>query len=64
MSEELWKFIEEKEIPLLGICYGLQEIAHHYGGVVASCDHREYGHAMVGVVESLSGILLYHCVED
>ena len=31
---------------------------------VASCDHREYGHAMVGVVESLSGILLYHCVES
>ncbi|KAK8816124.1 GMP synthase [Blastocystis sp. ATCC 50177/Nand II] len=54
VSEELWKFIEEKNIPLLGICYGLQEIAHHYGGVVASCDHREYGHAMVGVVESLS----------
>lgn len=58
VSEELWKFIEEKNIPLLGICYGLQEIAHHYGGVVASCDHREYGHAMVGVVKGLNSIYI------
>ena len=57
VSEELWKYIEEKHIPLLGICYGLQEIAHHFGGTVASCDHLEYGHAMVGIVESLSGRL-------
>ena len=56
VSEELWTFIEEKQIPLLGICYGLQEIAYHYGGTVAPCDHREYGHAQVGVVKGLSGI--------
>ena len=58
VSEELWKFIEEKQVPLLGICYGLQEIAHHYGGVVAPCDHREYGHAMVGIVKGLEGFFL------
>ena len=39
----------------MGICYGLQEIAYHYGGTVASCEHREYGHALVGIVDNLSG---------
>lgn len=61
MQEALWKYIEESKIPLLGICYGLQEIAHHYGGCVAPCDHREYGHAMVGIVDSLSGMQLASC---
>ena len=55
VSEALWKYLEESGIPLLGICYGLQEIAHHYGGTVAPCARREYGHAMVGIVDSLSG---------
>lgn len=56
VSEELWTFIEEKQLPVLGICYGLQEIADHYGGSVASCGHREYGPAEVRVVKDLSGI--------
>ena len=47
--------VEESHLPLLGICYGLQEIAYHYGGTVASCEHREYGHALVGIVDNLSG---------
>lgn len=55
VSEALWTYLEESHIPILGICYGLQEIAHHYGGTVAPCPRREYGHAMVGMVDSLSG---------
>lgn len=55
VSAALWKYIEESHFPLLGICYGLQEIAYHYGGTVAPCDHREYGHALVGIVDNLSG---------
>ncbi len=35
----------EMGVPILGICYGLQEIAWTLGGKVAPCDHREYGHA-------------------
>ncbi len=30
-------------IPVLGICYGLQVMAHALGGVVVSPDQREYG---------------------
>ena len=30
-------------IPLLGICYGAQYLAHHYGGRVESAGTREYG---------------------
>ncbi|GAA5817406.1 GMP synthase (glutamine-hydrolyzing) [Mucor flavus] len=34
-------------VPILGICYGLQEMTNLMGGKVESCDHREYGYAML-----------------
>ncbi|MEG2759433.1 MAG: glutamine-hydrolyzing GMP synthase, partial [Rikenellaceae bacterium] len=34
------------EIPLLGICYGAQYLAHFFGGEVKQSDNREYGRAM------------------
>ena len=39
-------------LPVLGICYGLQFIAHHLGGKVLSADKREYGHAEVHIEDS------------
>lgn len=36
-------------VPILGICYGLQEIAWHYGKGVAAGTHREYGRAMLNL---------------
>jgi GMP synthase (glutamine-hydrolysing) len=36
-------------VPVLGICYGLQLIAHYLGGEVEKADHREYGRAEVEV---------------
>ncbi|MEO1174065.1 MAG: glutamine-hydrolyzing GMP synthase, partial [Myxococcota bacterium] len=33
--------------PMLGICYGLQLLAHKLGGKVHSADQREYGRAVV-----------------
>ncbi|CAI2163191.1 1596_t:CDS:10 [Funneliformis geosporum] len=36
-------------VPVLGICYGLQEIAWNHGGSVAPCNHREYGHAILNI---------------
>ncbi len=36
-------------LPLLGICYGMQFMAHHLGGRVEPADKREYGDAMATV---------------
>ncbi|KAG2071160.1 GMP synthase [Suillus decipiens] len=39
-------------VPILGICYGLQELCCNYKGQVAKCDHREYGLAEVQISRS------------
>jgi GMP synthase (glutamine-hydrolysing) len=46
----------ELGVPILGICYGLQLIAHLLGGKVERADQREYDAARV-VVEKNEGIL-------
>ena len=38
------------KLPLLGICYGAQYLAHTGGGKVEASDSREYGRAMLKVV--------------
>ncbi len=38
-------------VPILGICYGLQFMAHHLGGKVESAASREYGHAEVTLIK-------------
>ena len=46
-------------IPVLGICYGLQLMAHELGGEVVSSTKREYGPATVNVTDGdglLAGI--------
>ena len=37
----------ELGVPLLGICYGMQLITQHFGGVVIPADHHEYGKAQL-----------------
>ncbi|SDB21028.1 GMP synthase (glutamine-hydrolysing) [Flavobacteriaceae bacterium MAR_2010_188] len=47
------------KIPLLGVCYGAQYLAHFGGGEVAPSNTREYGRANLNTVSSddfLSGI--------
>lgn len=39
------------EIPILGICYGLQLIAHLYGGKVVPSQEREYGKSLLKIQE-------------
>ena len=39
-------------IPVLGICYGMQLIAHHLGGEVAPGSHREFGPAVLEIEDA------------
>ena len=41
-------------LPILGICYGLQFLAHHLGGKVRSAEKREYGPAQVSLEQGQS----------
>jgi GMP synthase (glutamine-hydrolysing) len=41
------KQIYELNIPILGICYGMQLIAHQLGGKVSKSNKKEYGNAIV-----------------
>ena len=42
-------FVIESNIPVLGICYGMQALATKLGGKVSESDHREFGLAHVSV---------------
>ena len=37
-------------VPILGICYGQQTMAHQLGGLVAPSDSREFGRAFIDIV--------------
>lgn len=37
-------------IPILGICYGMQLMAHDLGGVVKKAENREYGKTMTKII--------------
>jgi len=42
----------ELEVPVLGICYGMQAMAAQLGGKVESSSHREFGYAELSPVNS------------
>lgn len=42
-------------IPVLGICYGMQETAWHFGRNVLAGEKREYGHARVEITTHPGG---------
>jgi GMP synthase (glutamine-hydrolysing) len=39
-------------IPVLGICYGMQLMSHHFGGKVERASHREYGKAEITITNT------------
>ena len=39
------------KIPLLGVCYGAQYLAHFFGGKVSPSDTREYGRAHLSIAD-------------
>lgn len=45
-------YVLESRLPILGICYGMQVLAHALGGQVAASQEREFGQADVEVIHS------------
>ena len=39
--------IFELDVPILGICYGMQTLAEQFGGQVSSSKNKEFGHAKI-----------------
>jgi GMP synthase (glutamine-hydrolysing) len=54
VQADVWALIEQRKLPVLGICYGMQEIAHHFGGTVSPSSEREFGRAIVQRNEGLN----------
>jgi GMP synthase (glutamine-hydrolysing) len=50
------ELLEAFDRPLLGICYGLQLIAHNLGGNVQPSRSREYGYARLTIVDGSSAL--------
>ena len=47
-------YVFESELPILGICYGMQLMAHQLGGTVDPSHQREYGQAVIEIDEACS----------
>lgn len=44
------------KLPLLGVCFGAQFLAHHFGGEVKASDKREYGRANLEFIDKESAL--------
>ena len=54
-------YVFDADVPVLGICYGMQTMAEQLGGAVSGSDKREFGYAQVKVIEDSP---LFHNIED
>jgi GMP synthase (glutamine-hydrolysing) A subunit len=52
---DIWAHVKATGLPVLGICYGFQEMAHALGGRVERAPEREFGHAEVAAVPLAEG---------
>ncbi len=60
-SPRIPKVVFDLGVPLLGICYGMQAMATHFGGEVSPSDEKEFGYAEVAL-QAESRLL--HGIED
>lgn len=47
-------YLPELNVPILGICYGMQLLAYQLGGKVERAPHREFGPAQVRITNAVS----------
>ncbi|WP_371196151.1 glutamine-hydrolyzing GMP synthase [Glaciecola sp. SC05] len=55
------QYVFSAGVPVLGICYGMQTMAHQLGGSVQGSDVREFGYAQVELLEATQ---LFEKIED
>ena len=55
------EYVFTANVPVLGICYGMQTMAEQLGGGVQSSEHKEFGYAAVEVIEQSA---LFKNIED
>lgn len=44
-----WNHVDQKKIPVLGVCYGMQLMVREFGGEVKSAHKKEYGRMRVDI---------------
>jgi len=49
-------FYQKLNVPILGICYGMQLVALDLGGTIEPANRREYGHARVKVLSGKTAL--------
>ncbi|MCJ7737408.1 MAG: glutamine-hydrolyzing GMP synthase [Anaerolineae bacterium] len=51
------EYVLKQQVPVLGICYGMQLLAHYLGGHVQPAAKREYGLATVDLADAQDSLL-------
>ena len=49
LNADFWTFVDDKKLPVLGVCYGMQLIVREFGGEIKSAHKKEYGRMNVAV---------------
>jgi GMP synthase (glutamine-hydrolysing) len=50
------RYVLDSGLPVLGVCYGMQLLAHNLGGRVAPAQTREFGLAQIEIIDSASAL--------
>ncbi len=53
-APQIPSYILQSDLPILGICYGMQALTHALGGEVAPATEREYGPATIDITKETS----------